>query len=146
MTVRAESNRRQVLFLLGLLWLLTAVGIATATTEPNKLIPHERLPVEVRCAVWAVPALVAWAGVWVRRIDGIAWTALCIPPLERCSSFTWAYVDSLTNWWWWSHSAGIASASRSALVYAAIVYLIIKCAAGLDRLPVRADDGEQLRE
>lgn len=143
MTVRAESNRRQVLFLLGLLWLLTAVGIATTNAEPNRLIPHERLPVEVRCAVWALPALVAWAGVWVRSIDGVAWTALCIPPLERFASFAWAWIDHLTDWWLWSHSPGIASASRSALVYGAIVYLIIKCAAGLDRLPVRAHNGEQ---
>lgn len=142
MTERAESNRRQVLFTLGLLWALTALGIVMATTKPNLLIPHERLPEQIRFGVWFVPAVVAWLGVWVRRIDGIAWTVLVLPPLERFASYTWAWVDSLTDWWLWDHSPGIGTAWRSAVVYAAIIYLIVKCAAGLDRLPIRRRNGD----
>lgn len=137
MTKAIEPNRRTALFLLGLLWFLTALGILLSTTEPNRLIPHERLPVSVRVTVWALPGLVAWVSVWWRRLDAVGWIALCIPPLERFASFAWAWIDSLTDWWLWDHSPGIGTAWRSALVYLTIIVLIVICAAGLDRLPFR---------
>lgn len=140
--ISIEPHRRAALGLLGLLWLLTALGILLATAEPNRLIPHERLPVGVRVAVWAVPGVVAWVAVLWRQLDTAAWVALCFPPLERFASFTWAWIDSLTDWWLWDHSPGIGTAWRSALVYLTIIVYTIICAAGLDRLPFRRQNGD----
>lgn len=125
MTAHSGGTRAQVLFALGLIWALTAIGILTSPGTRNLAIPHERLPLWLRFLVWAVPAAVALTAVWWRRIDPTAWGLLWVPPAERCASFliAWLFMGYGPGW-------------RSVLVYGAIIFLINRCAKGLDRLPI----------
>lgn len=123
------GNRGAVLVILGVLWLLTAVGIASAPiSQAGRLLPYEHLPVWFRVTLWAVPGLLAIVvAVW-RRWDDLAWALLIVPVAERALSFAWAWgVDMFTG--------GDPTAWRGFLVYAATGTLIYFCAAGLDQAP-----------
>lgn len=118
-------NRRIVLALLGVLWVLTAIRIPY--DERRTGLVHEELPVPVRVALWLLPAVVALAAVWWRRLDAWAWTLLIAGPLVSFASFGWGWVLGLYPAGW-----------RGAVVYATTIMLVNRCAAGLDRCPVTA--------
>jgi hypothetical protein len=115
------GNRGIVLGMLGILWILTAVGVLTATTVRPEIL-HERLPIWLRVAIWTGPGLLALVATVWRRWDELAWGLLIIPPAERLLSYGVAWVtDAYPPAW------------RSVLVYLVVVVLINRCAAGLDR-------------
>lgn len=125
MPLHATRTRGQVLFTLGVIWLLISLGIG-AEDQPDgpRRLPHEHLPIAVRVALWSIPGAVAMLAVFYRRMDEAAWWLLVIPPAERCVSFGYAWIiDTYPPGW------------RAALVYAASAFLINRCAAGLDRIP-----------
>lgn len=115
------GNRGIVLGMLGVVWVLTAVGLATAPVTRAPL-PDEQLPVWLRVALWAVPGLLALVAVGWKRLDAIAWGLLILPVAIRLVSYVFGWVTG-------SYSAGW----RGACVYLAVVILVNRCAAGLDR-------------
>lgn len=124
------SYRSRVLGLLGIIWLLSAYGVAVA--PQNRLgLPHELLPEWVRIGLWLVPGLVAVAAavVWP-KLDGTAWGLLNLPIAVVTASFLYGWVV-----WLLPGSGGFSAGWRGAAVYAALGLLIYYCAAGLDRLP-----------
>lgn len=127
---RHIGNRGAVLIVLGSLWLLTAVGIATQpVTQLGRLLPYEYLPVPLRIALWAFPGLVAVGSGLTRRWDVSAWTLLIVPVTERAISFAFAWGITLFNDHYYP------GAWRGFLVYAATGTLIYFCARGLDQTP-----------
>lgn len=115
------GNRGIVLGLLGLIWSLTAVGLAVDPVHHPGLM-HEQFPLPVNYALWAVPGFVAVVSVGVRRLDSWAWALLIFPVAVRFLSYTAGWVsDSYPPGW------------RGAIVYVAIGLLVNRCAAGLDR-------------
>lgn len=118
---RHVGNRGIVLGMLGMLWVLTAIGIRTSGTARPEIL-HERLPTWIRVLIWALPGLLALTATVWRRWDELAWGLLIIPPAERLLSYGAAWVtDAYPPAW------------RSVLVYLGVVVLINRCAAGLDR-------------
>lgn len=125
-TEHSRGTRSQVLFALGLIWILTAIGLATKDPERIRGLIHTEVPHEVRAAIWGVPGLFALGAVWWRRADATAWALLLVPPLERFVSYLigWGFGLGLYRPGW----SGV-------LLYAAVMFLINRCAKGLDRPP-----------
>lgn len=124
------TNRSRVLGLLGIIWLLTAYGVAVAP-QTRLGLPHEILPVFIRVGLWLVPGLAAviTAAVWP-KLDGTAWGLLNLPIAIYTGSFLYGWVI-----WLLPGSEGFSAGWRGAAVYAALGLLIYYCAAGLDRPP-----------
>lgn len=126
MTDHSRGTRRQVLFALGLIWILTAVALITDQQEKVPGLLHTYLPHQIRAAVWAVPGLFALVAVWWRSRDATAWALLLVPPLERFVSFLIG----------WGFGLGAYPAGwQGVLLYATVMFLINRCAKGLDRPP-----------
>lgn len=131
---RHIGNRGAVLLILGVLWILTATGIASSpVSQPGKLLPYEHLPIWFRVALWGVPGAVAIASGLLRRWDVAAWTLLIIPVTERALSLLWAWGVDL-------FAGGYPAAWRGVLVYMATGILIYFCARGLDQPPTGDPD------
>lgn len=126
MTEHSRGTRSQVLGALAVIWLLTAVGLATKSQPKIHGLIHTEVPHELRAAIWAVPGLYGLVAVWWRRADATAWALLLIPPLER-------FVSYLIGW-----GFGLGEYRQGwsgVLLYATIMFLINRCAKGLDRPP-----------
>ncbi len=125
---RHIGNRGAVLIILGVLWLLTAIGIATVPipSRAGGLLPYEHLPVWFRVALWAAPGSIALIAALYRQWDPIAWALLIAPVAERTLSFLWAWGVNMFD-------GGFPTAWRGFLVYSATGTLIFFCARGLDR-------------
>lgn len=115
------GNRGIVLGTLGMIWVLTALGTAL---EPTKIegVLDNRIPVPVRFCMWFIPGFVAVLAMGVKKLDEWAWMLLVVPIVVRFFSFAvgWALGTYPPGW-------------RGAMVYAATVLLVNRCAAGLDR-------------
>lgn len=125
---RHIGNRGAVLIILGFLWVLTAIGIATnpIISTGRQLLPYEHLPVWFRVTLWAAPGLFAIAAAVRRNWDDNAWMLLIVPVAERTLSFLWVWIVDLFIGGW-------PTAWRGFLIYAATGTLIYFCARGLDR-------------
>lgn len=138
---RHVGNRGAVLAILGVLWILTAIGIASnplVNRDGSRLLPYEHLPVWFRVTLWAAPGLVAiFASAW-RSWDPGAWALLIVPVAERTLAFAWAWGVDLFD-------GGYPTAWRGFLVYAATGTLIYFCAAGLDQPPPAAASRGRVR-
>lgn len=118
---RHIGNRGIVLSLLGLLWILTAVGLLLDKTTRLGL-PDEQLPLWLRFSLWIIPGLAALVITWWKRLDEYAWTLLIVAPSIRLFSFAYGWL-----------SGGFPPGWRGMCVYAATVILVNRCGAGLDR-------------
>lgn len=116
------GNRGLVLGLLGVIWLLTGIGLASDDRPPTGLV-DEQLPLLVRVAMWALPGAFAIVAVAWRRLDGWAWPLLIAPVGIRLCALLWAIGPG----------PGPSTVWRGVLVYLAVGFLIDRCAAGLDR-------------
>lgn len=126
MTDHSRGTRSQVLFALGLIWVLTAIALAT---DPQPKVPglvHTYMPHVARALIWGLPGLFALVAVWWRRVDATAWALLLIPPLERFVSFFFGWLFGFGQ-----YPAGWSGV----LLYATVMFLINRCAKGLDRPP-----------
>lgn len=125
--LRHAGNRGAVLAILGVLWILTAIGIATTPiTTTGRLLPYEYLPVWLRVALWAVPGAIAVVSAVRRSWDPIAWMLLIAPVAERAIGFAFAWIVNIFG-------GGYPNAWRGFLLYAATGTLIYFCARGLDQ-------------
>jgi len=124
------GNRGAVLLILGVLWILTAIGISNQPIPDRgvdtKLLPYEHLPVWFRVALWGVPGLVAVISAVWRVWDPAAWALLIVPVAERALSFAWALGVHV-------FAGGYPTAWRGVLVYVGLGTLIYFCARGLDQ-------------
>lgn len=118
---RRIGNRGIVLSMLGFLWVLTAIGLATAPIDRPGL-PDEYLPTWLRVAIWGIAGIAALVATWWRRWDELAWGFLILPLSMRLISYLYGWIfGTFTPGW------------RGACVYAAMALLVNRCAAGLDR-------------
>lgn len=115
------GNRGIVLGMLGLIWSLTAVGVAVDPVRDPGLL-HTQLPNPVSYALWAIPGFVAVLSVAVRRLDAWAWALLIAPVAVRFLSYLTGFAFNTYPDGW-----------RGAAVYMGTAVLINRCAAGLDR-------------
>lgn len=134
MADHSKGTRRQVLGTLGLMWVAIAVGL-TQTPQPRvEALLHTHIPLPCRVVLWGVPGAVAILAVWWQRLDRTAWGLLLVPPVERAGSF-------LLGW-----ALGYPAGWIGALIYAALVFLVNRCAKGLDRppspIPLKEDPSE----
>lgn len=133
--VAHTGNRGIALAMLGILWILTAVGIAFEPLRRAALL-HELLPVWVRVVLWGGPGVLALlASVW-RKLDVDAWGWLIVPAVVTFTSFFFGWICSLLvriAGWRWLDTWAYPSGWRGATTIAVFVVLIRVCAAGLDR-------------
>lgn len=122
------GNRGIALAMLGILWILTAIGIALEPLHRSALL-EERLPVWVRVAMWGLPGVLALLAVGWRKLDADAWGWLIAPAAVRFVSFFFGWICSLIGWDAFSFPQGW----RGATAIAVFVVFIRVCAAGLDR-------------
>lgn len=128
---RRVGNRGTVLGLLGVIWLVSGIGLAD---QPQRVgLVDEHLPDSVRAALWIVPGAYAMLAAWWRRLDEWAW-ALLIAPLA---------VGLVARVIAWATSTGPPAVWRGALIFLALGLLVNRCAAGLDR--PAAWDGRERR-
>ena len=119
------GRRARTLRTLALLWLLMAVIVATTghDIDPGDAILYEIvLPVPVRVAMWAIPAIVALTASYRRSWQDAGWMVLAVMPAERAISHAWSLGHGLipgeppgTTW------AGAASL----LLWAGITHLVL---------------------
>lgn len=115
------GNRGIVLGLLGIIWVLSAIGVAIEPVrQPGVLFTS--IPVPVQFALWFVPGFIAVLAVAIKRLDEWAWAVLILPLAIRFFSY-------IAGWILGTYSLGW----RGAAVYAATGLLLNRCAAGLDR-------------
>jgi len=119
--VRRAGNRGLVLGALGLIYALRGYG-TIQDPPPEHGLPDEHLPVTIRAALLVVPGFVAIAAAFWKRLDPMGWGLLAVPVLIRAVSYGWGIVTG-------SYPAGWGGA----LLYATVLLLINRCAAGLDR-------------
>lgn len=115
------GNRGIVLGLLGMIWMLSAIGIALEPTRIPGLLDN-LIPVPVRFCLFFIPGFIAVLAVLVKQLDEWAWGLLILPIAVRFLSFTagWAFGTYPPGW-------------RGAITLAATALLVNRCAAGLDR-------------
>jgi hypothetical protein len=116
---RRIGNRGIVLSLLGFLWIITAIGLATS---PPPVQPDDVFPLSARVTVWAVAGAVAIVATWWKRWDELAWGLLILPLSVRLLSYAYGWISGSYPPGW-----------RAVCVYAAMALLVNRCAAGLDR-------------
>lgn len=119
----SNGTRSQVLFTLGLMWVALAIGLTQAPQPRIEPLLHTHIPLPCRVILWGAPGGVALLAVWWRRLDRTAWGLLLVPPFERFISF-------LLGW-----GLGYSQGWIGALIYGALVFLVNRCAKGLDRPP-----------
>lgn len=124
-----SPNRRRVLGLLGIIWVLSAYGVAVAPLTRLGL-PIEILPVWTRVGLWLGPGVLALvsATFW-RRLDAWAWGLLILPIALYAVSFLFGWIVFLLP-----GDDGFGAGWRGAAVYIALGFLIFYCAKGLDRV------------
>lgn len=115
------GNRGFVLGMLGVIWLVTSLGVVIDPVQRNGLL-HERIPLPISFALWFVPGFIAVLSVGIRQLDEWAWTLLITPVVIRFFSFMAGWILGTFSQGW-----------RGAVVYAALGLLVNRCAAGLDR-------------
>lgn len=115
------GNRGIVLGTLGLIWILTAIGLALDSHQPDGLI-YVKIPIPVSFAMWFIPGFVAILAMGIKQLDEWAWMFLITPVVVRFFSFITGWISGTYPPGW-----------RGAMVYAATVLLVNRCAAGLDR-------------
>lgn len=138
------GNRGVVLATLGVIWVLSGIGLAD---EPQRIgLVDEHLPAMARAALWLVPGGYAvLASVW-RRLDEWAW-ALLIAPLAigfLARLFAWGTQALAQLGWFGIDATGPHGVWRGALIFAALGLLVNRCGAGLDR-PALLWDGRERR-
>lgn len=97
------GRRGVILMILGLVWVLTGVGIVAnpVVREAGVFIPHENLlPDMFRAAAWGLSGLVAvWAALRRRCDDTPGYIAIMVMPLERTFSYLVAYLIYVISGW-----------------------------------------------
>ena len=127
--VNRIGNRGLALGLLGVLWILMALGVAIAPMRRDELLDEHFLPVWARAALWAVPGVMALIAVHWRRFDPDAWGWLIVPAAVRFVAFLVGWVSYLVGYEPWAYRDGW----RGATTIAVFVVFIRICAAGLGR-------------
>lgn len=115
------GNRGIVLGTLGLIWMLSAIGLVLEPREVEGLI-HEKIPLQGSFALWFIPGFIAVLAMGVKKLDEWAWMLLILPVVVRFFSYIVGWISGSYPPGW-----------RGAMVYAATVLLVNRCAAGLDR-------------
>lgn len=121
---RVNGNRGIVLTVLGFLWIITAISLATAPVVRIG-VPDEHLPLWVRVTVWAVSGTFAMIAAWWKRWDEQAWGILIFPLGLRLISFIIGIITGTFQ--------PPGRAVISICVFGAMALLVNRCAAGLDR-------------
>lgn len=124
------GNRGVALGMLGVLWILFAVGLAVAPLKRTTLL-DERLPVWIRIGLWGLPGVLALVASVRTKYDADAWGWLCVPVAIRFVSYLVGWISSLLG----IESLAFADGWRGATTIAVFVVFIRVCAAGLDRPP-----------
>lgn len=131
-----RGPRAQVLLILGLIWIMQGVGLLTPSGEAlgwvhiPLLSGHEHWRAAGWIATGAVGVLFALRPRAIAN-DGIAFAALYVMPAYRLLAYTLAWLDSLLPLGGHGYSRGWLSA----LVYLALVRLIVICAGWSDPMP-----------
>lgn len=115
------GNRGIVLGTLGMIWMLSAIGLVVEPRQQAGLI-HEQIPLPAGFAMWFIPGFLAVLAMGVKQLDEWAWMLLITPVVVRFLSYAVAWVSGTYPPGW-----------RGGMVYAATVLLVNRCAAGLDR-------------
>lgn len=123
------GNRGIALGLLGILWILMAVGVAVAPMRREELLDEHYLPTWVRAAMWAGPGVVALIAIRWKKYDPDAWGWLIVPAAMRFFSFLVGWVSFLVGYEPFAYPDGW----RGATTIAVFVVFIRICAAGLGR-------------
>jgi hypothetical protein len=130
------GRRGTVLLLLGVIWILTGLDVLIRpepSAEELAQLLHLRWPAEIRSAGWILTGMLAVAiGVRPpRRGDQMGWLALYVMPAERAFSFIWSWLDYYLP----LGNVGSQSAVGGALVYLAILGIILTCSKWPDPPP-----------
>lgn len=126
MAEHSNGTRRQVLGTLGVIWVAIGVGITQVPQERNAALLHTQLPTPARVVLWVLPGAYALLAARWSQLDRTAWGLLLVPPFERFCSYLigWGFGFNTYRPGW-----------LGALVYGALVFLVNRCAKGLDRPP-----------
>lgn len=121
--------------MLGLLWVLMAVGAAVAPLRREQLLDEHFIPVWGRALLWGIPGVFAIAAAFWRKLDDDAWGWLMVPVVVRFCSFLFGWLASVIGWQQYAYPDGW----RGATTIAIFTVFIRVCAAGLDRAPVQRE-------
>lgn len=83
--------RGAFLLLAATAWFLTGLQVATSPAGITGDLIHQQLPLWVSVASWWVPAAAAVVCAFL-RVDWPAFALLCVAPLIRAFSYSWAWV------------------------------------------------------
>jgi len=133
--LKRAGNRGLALAMLGVLWVLTGVGIGVAPLKRSHLLDENLLPIWARALLWGLPGILAIVASQWRKLDADAWGWLMVPVVVRFVSFLIGWVCSLIG----IESLAYPDGWRGATAIAIFVVFIKACAAGLDRAPVQRE-------
>jgi len=132
--LRHAGNRGVALAMLGVLWVLTAIGIGLAPLKRSQLL-DEQFPLWVRVAMWGLPGILAIGASMYRKLDADAWGWLFVPVLVRFISYAFGWVCSLIGWERFAYPDGWRGSTSIAI----FIVFITACARGLDRPYVKQE-------
>lgn len=120
-SLRRFGNRGQVLFLMGLIWVILGYG---NIADPNPRLPDEPVPLWLLGILFVAAGSVALVASVFRSLDDLAWPLMIIPPAASTALFIW-----------WDITTPVPNAGRGVVIYLALSLMLHRCAAGLDRCP-----------
>jgi len=128
--LKHAGNRGVALAMLGVLWILTAIGIGIAPLKRTTLL-DEQFPVWIRVALWGLPGILAVVASMRKSLDADAWGWLLVPVVVRFVSYAFGWIASWFGWQQFAYPDGWRGATSIAM----FVVFITACARGLDRSP-----------
>lgn len=140
--LKHAGNRGVALAMLGVLWVLMAVGAAVSPLRRDQLLDEHFIPVWGRALLWGAPGLLAIAAAWWKKLDTDAWGWLMVPVVVRFVSFGFGWLCSIFApllGWGWMRDFYYPDGWRGCTSIAVFTVFIRVCAAGLDRAPVQRE-------
>ena len=104
-----------------LVWALVGLGVVEDYGTHDPAYFHTQLPYVIRVGGWWVTAALGAYGAFTNHHPRLAVSALMVMPLQRLTSYLWAWVMSLIP----GAPPGVASAWYPAIYYLLMVGLVL---------------------
>lgn len=115
--------RGAAMILCAYIWTMIGLAVVLGPPRPGMRVPHESLPLWLRAASWFIPAGLALALAWSKRLDWLALGALMVGPMVNITSYTASWVLHLCG------RPGLADGWQYAALYLSCVGIVALTAA-----------------
>lgn len=115
------GTRGELLLWFSAVWIVFGVGVLIEVANgPDKALLYAYLPVWFRVTIWWLPAVVAVYAAFTKRAVWLATGLLMLAPIERATSYLWAWITYIAP----VGEVGKSSGGYVAMFYIALIALV----------------------